>query len=270
MKILLLGASGLLGSEFAKLLPGIDCPTHRDLDVTDEESVQSFFISRRYDLILYCVAYTAVDQAEIDRSLCYGLNVQGLRNILNSNIPIVHFSTDYVFDAPRGIEIPEDFPRHPLNYYGYTKLEAERLLEASGVPFWNIRTSWLFGEKKENFISKIIQKSKTQNTFSVVDDQIGRPTSSYDLAQFVCYHFLEKKLPIGHYHLQNQGSPVSWAELAEYIGQCIHWKGSIQKIPSDLLHGQTKRPKNSVLKNTKLLENLKDWKIPVCEYIKSF
>lgn len=307
MNILLLGKTGLLGSEFLEILKGKSreitdleffAPNRANFDVLNFEQVDDILSDNHFDLIIYCVAYTSVDQAEKSKSECYALNVEALDNILRYEIPIIHFSTDYVFRAEKDDEITENFPRNPLNYYGQTKLEAEKLLENSNdLPllagegggevdknyakkWWNIRTSWLFGKGGKNFISTILKKAKTEKTLEIVNDEIGRPTYAKDLAEFVVAEFVEQKKPSGHYHLQNTGKPVSWANLARFLKNLspdlnldmLTSKSrlvfpEIKEITADKLNRPAKRPLNSVLKNTKLKTKMRDWKAAVRDFL---
>ncbi|MCF7830715.1 NAD(P)-dependent oxidoreductase [Candidatus Gracilibacteria bacterium] len=271
MKILLLGKTGLLGSEFPEILEKAQiefvAPSHIELDLLDFAKVDQFLAGNFFDKILYCAAYTDVDKAETERGLCERMNVKALENILTHRRPIIHFSTDYVFNAPPNFSIPEDYERKTLNFYGQSKLQAEKLLETSNVPFWNVRPSWLFGKNKENFVTKILKLSQEQDVLKIVGDQIGRPTSTKDLAEFVVQNFLLKTQEVGHFHLQNSGNPVSWAEFAKYFLKKKNWDGEIREISSDELEAKVIRPKNSVLQNTKLPENLRDWQEAVDEFL---
>lgn len=274
MKILLLGGSGLLGRYFQDIFSAKNieflAPTREDFDVSDVEKIREFFEKnnpKEFSKVVYCVAYTNVEKAETERDECESINREGLKNVLKYKIPVVHFSTDYVFGhMPYGVEIEEDFPRFPLNFYGGTKLRAEKLLESNTTDYWNIRTSWLFGNEGD-FISKIRKKSADFLELDLVDDQIGRPTYAKDLAQFVTENFLEKSQLKGSYHFQNTGKPISWAEFAEYVLEKTDWHGSVQKKSADFFGFQAERPRNSVLKNTKLSDNLRSWQAAVDEYL---
>ncbi len=265
MKVLLLGKTGLLGSEFLKVLKqeNVDllAPGRDELDLLDFEAVQDFLSTNKPNQIIHCGAYTAVDQAEREMKMCEKINVHALDNLLKSQIPIIHFSTDYVFDHhPHGTEIPEKTQRNPLNFYGKTKAQAEELLENSGVNYWNIRTSWIFGPGKKNFVSTILNLAETHNELQIIHDQIGRPTYALDLAKFVVENFVKNTPSSGHYHLQNTGDPVSWAEFAEYFLDKTNWNGEIKKINAADWDAPAKRPQNSVLKNTKIDKNMRDWR----------
>lgn len=284
MKILLLGKTGLLGSEFLEILETKSrefiAPNRKELNVTNFKQVADFSAENKVDLIIYCVAWTDVDGAEKWKERTHTLNVKALENILQYKIPIIHFSTDYVFRAEKDDEITENFPRNPLNYYGQTKLEAEKLLENYSGKWWNIRTSWLFGKGGKNFISTIIEKAKTEKTLEIVNDEIGRPTSAQNLAEFVVAEFVEQDKPSGHYHLQNTGKPVSWANLARFLKNLspdlnldmLTSKSGlvfpeIKEITADKLNRPAKRPLNSVLKNTKLKTKMRDWKAAVRDFL---
>jgi len=263
--VLLLGSSGLLGSEFLKILEAQEeieyvAPSHRELDVMDFEAVDRFLAHEYFDRVLYCIAYTQVDRAEIEQGQCEQLNVDALKNIIAHRRPVIHFSTDYVFDAPKDLAIPENYPRQPLNFYGQSKVQAEELLEVSKNPFWNIRTSWLFGAERENFVSRILKIARTQDSIPVVTDQIGRPTYVKDLAAFVFEHFVKKEQPIGTYHLQNSGEPVSRADFAAFLLDKMNWMGELQRVPYEQFSERAVRPKNSMLQNTKLPFEMRDWK----------
>ncbi len=272
MRILLLGKKGLLGTEFLKILEGGEydflAPSHSKLDVSDVEAIEGFTKENgKFDRVIFCVGYTAVDHAEIDRDACKKANVDCTKNLLKFNSPIIHFSTDYIFDAPLGIEIDENYRRSPLNFYGETKLRAEIFLENSGVDFWNIRTSGLFGKGKNNFFITMYDLSQKFPELKIVDDQILRPTLTSDLAKYVMQNFVKKIQPCGHYHAQNSGNSASWADLARFYLDLKSINTPIKKITSKEFDAPAKRPKNSVLKNTKLNENLRDWQEAMREYV---
>jgi len=265
MRILLLGKKGLLGTEFLEILErekyDFLAPSHAKLDVSDGDSVEIFARENgKFDRVIFCVGYTAVDRAETNREVCKKINVDCMNNILKLDSPIINFSTDYVFDAPSNLEIPEDYRCSPLNFYGETKLRAEKILENSGIEFWNIRTSGLFGKGKNNFFTTMYDLSQRLPELKIVDDQILRPTLASDLAEYVMKHFVNKTQPKGHYHAQNSGGPASWADLARFYLDLKSINTPIKKITSAEFGAPAQRPKNSVLKNTKLDENLRDWK----------
>ena len=272
MRILLLGKTGLLGSEFFDLLSQREdielvAPTHRELDLLNVLAVDAFLAGQFFDRIIDCVGYTEVDVAETERGRCKQLNIQILETLLSHRQPIIHFSTDYVFNISSGEEIRENSERAPLNYYGETKLQAEKLLEQYSALWWNIRTSWLFGSHGKNFITTIREKAVLQPSLRVVGDEMGRPTFVSDLAKFVTEEFVDKSPASGHFHLQNTGEPCSWADLAEYVLQRTGSETEIKRISATGLERPAKRPKNSVLTNTLLNRNMRSWKEAVDSFL---
>jgi dTDP-4-dehydrorhamnose reductase len=277
MKICLFGATGLLGSEFKKLFIeqefGFIAPKSSELSLLKHDKVLAYLKAEKPTLIINCAAYTAVDKAEKNEEICMKLNGDAVTNLVKAGIPIINFSTEYVFNAPVGLEIPEDYQRDPQSVYGKSKAQAEEALEASDIGWWNIRTSWLWSDGTNNFVSTIKRLSTKYDELTIIDDQIGRPTYAPELANFVVEHFvrpvsnLESSsgdrslvLETGHYHLQNTGSPVSWAGFAQYFLNQEAWHGKIKKISTEEYGATAVRPKNSVLKNTKLDEEMSDWK----------
>lgn len=287
MKILLIGSTGLLGSEFKKILEksrhDLLAPCRATLNITEADNLKVFFGKIQPELIINCAAYTAVDLAETEREKAYLLNAKAIENLCDTGVPLINFSTDYVFDYDLKVgDIPENYTRKAVNYYGATKLEGERILDQSEVPFWNIRTSWLFGPAGKNFVATILQISENRDELKIVADQYGRPTYAPDLAAFVVEHFVNSlaqnpskspfkkgdlKVPIGHYHLQNSGQLVSWAEFAEYFLKLKKWPGTLVQIPTSEYPTAARRPGNSGMANTKLEVQMRDWREAVEEYL---
>ena len=271
--LLLLGKTGLLGSEFATRLKerGISfvAPGSDELNVLDFEEVLSYLRANSITKILHCVAYTDTEKAEQEEvDKCEALNVRALENLLLAKIPVIHFSSDYVFGhQDPDVEILEEMPRAPLNRYGVSKYKAEQLLEASGVDFWNIRTTWLFGATKKNFVSAILGASLNRDKLKIVHDQVGRPTYAKDLASYVVSHFVVGTVSSGHYHCQNSGPKVSWAEFAEFFLGEVGWEGEVERIKALDWPSKVERPRNSVLHNSKLEVEMRDWRDGVREWL---
>jgi len=254
MKILLTGGTGLLGRAFVKLCTerGLDffAPSSDTLDVLDFAAADAFIKTAKPDLIIHCAAYTAVDLAETEQEKCWALNVGALENLLIYKIPIVHFSSDYVFDAPvlkdgKPFVINPDYPRAPLNFYGESKVAAEEALENSGIDWWNIRTTWLYSPDGEGFPEKIKERRVKGEALRVVNDQYGRKTLTTDLAQFVldqvaCPGGIEPRTNI---HYQSPGPIHTWYDWACEIVNV----DKVEPIKTEDLDLPAKRPKNSVL-----------------------
>lgn len=261
--ILLVGSSGLLGKAFLEAFQGLPfcllTPSRHELDFTDLKQVQAYAQTHAFDLILHCGAYTQVDLAESEPEQCQLVNTQGCKNLLSLGVPLITFSTDYVFDGIQK-KYTEQAARSPLNVYGISKALAEEALEKAESPWWNLRTSWLYGTGGKNFVDTVVQKIKNNAPLAIVDDQIGRPTNAQDLAECVIEEFIKKVPPIGHYHLQGSGEPASWYDIAQTLQTFLETNVPIKRIKSQDLHLPAQRPSFSVLENTKLAVDLPDWK----------
>ena len=275
MNILILGAGGMLGHAFVKRLQKtsyqILAPTKQVLNITKPLQIEQYFSRHNIDLILHCAAYTNVEEAESNEDECFRINAEGLAHLLEHNVPIIHFSTDYVFDQKQSAlqqGIPEDMHQNAINVYGKSKQMAEKLLESGENKWWNIRTSWLYGPSGKNFVDTMRTKLQTEPEVSVVDNQIGRPTSIQDLVEFVVTHFIDNTQQIGHYHLQNSGKEVSWHEITQSIQDTLKTNCTIHPVSSETFPTKAKRPKWSVLENTKL-PPMPEWSESLRKYLES-
>ena len=248
-----------------------------DLDITDEGAVFGVFDKYKPDIVINCAAYNKVEQAEVDIESAYNNNAFGpylLAKTANYfNAGIVHISTDYVFGGNKDGFTELDCP-NPLNVYGASKLSGEQLVRLANKRSFIIRTSWLFGKNKEgngkNFVTTMISKAKEGDKIRVVEDQIGSPTYTFDLARKI-FEVLSSGAKPGIYHITNSGH-CSWYEFSKKILEFS--KIDVEIIPIKTLESGTKikRPHNSVLKNKKLEEIkiplLRNWQDALDEYIK--
>lgn len=275
MNILLIGSTGLLGTEFARILEKTNhtvlAPTKKTLDITNPIQIERYFDKHSIELILHCAGYTNVEQAETDQDLCFQINTESLEHLLQQNTPIIHFSTDYVFNEdkirfPKGI--PENTTQGPINVYGQSKQIAEKILENWNGKWWNIRTSWLYGKGGPNFVDIMTTKLTNEEEITVIEDQHGRLTNAQDLAHFVLTQFIDQSPPNGHYHLQNSGETSSWADITEHVQQILKTSCKIQRIPSNEYPTKAKRPAWSVLQNTKL-PAMPEWSESLRKYLEN-
>jgi len=251
MKIFLTGGSGLLGRAFVATLKARDiefiAPSSSTLDLCDPAQVKTFMTTEKPDLIIHCAAYTAVDLAESEQDKCWAVNVSALEHLITYNVPIVHFSTDYVFDAflkkdGHFFVITPDYPRAPLNFYGESKVAAEEVLENSDIDWWNIRTTWLYGPDGEGFPEKIKKRAERDEQIAVVNDQYGRKTLTTDLAQFVMDEVLDSQ-PKKSLHYQSEGPIHTWYDWAcELLPDT-----EITPVSAAEMNFAAKRPENSIL-----------------------
>ncbi|WP_406022763.1 dTDP-4-dehydrorhamnose reductase [Succinivibrio sp.] len=189
--VLLTGAKGQVGLELNQVLleqgfKVIAC-SHSDLDITNEQEISSLFESTKIDLVINSAAYTAVDKAEDEKELCYAVNALGpkllARECRNYDIPLIHISTDYVYDNNTQKEHTENDEVATHCEYGRTKLFGERFILESGCKYVILRSSWIFGRYGKNFVKAMRNLAKTRDSLKVVADELGNPTSARALAE---------------------------------------------------------------------------------------
>ena len=276
MRVLITGGSGQLGYDIAKLLEENNTmmyvPTHEEMDITDRDSVMMAFDSFKPDVVFHCAAYTAVDKAEEDKERCYDINVNGTKNIVDaSNMygsKVVYISTDYVFHGDKnGIYETSDIT-DPINYYGYTKYlgEQEVMKNSNNLV---VRISWVFGINGKNFVKTMLRLASSRDEISVVSDQVGSPTYTYDLARLLVD--MVNKNKNGIYQATNEGY-CSWYEFAKYIFEVSGIDIRVNPILTKDYVTLAKRPLNSRLSKDKLdedgLTRLPDWKDATKRYIR--
>ena len=249
MKILVTGVKGQLGYDIVNECKnrnieaiGVDV---EEMDITDAKKVEEVIKSGNYDAVVHCAAWTAVDKAEDEIEACTKVNVDGTKNIANVckelNISMMYFSTDYVFDGQGNQPWHEYDKRNPLNVYGQTKYEGELAVEALEKHFI-VRIAWVFGVNGNNFIKTMLRLGKERGAVSVVDDQIGSPTYTYDLSKLVVDMIQTDKY--GTYHATNEGL-CSWYEFACEIFKQAKLDVEVTPVDSSAFPAKAKRPNNS-------------------------
>ena len=279
MRILVTGVKGQLGHDVVHEMKkrGLD-PVGVDLeemDITDKEACVKVITEAKVDAVIHCAAYTAVDAAEDNVELCRKVNSQGTRNIAevcrDLDIKMMYISTDYVFDGQGTRPWEPDDARNPLNVYGQTKYEGELAVEELVKKFFTVRIAWVFGVNGKNFIKTMLRIGKERGAASVVDDQIGSPTYTYDLARLLVDMIQTEKY--GRYHATNEGL-CSWYEFAcEIFRQAGMDQVKVTPVhTSEYPASKAKRPMNSRMSKEKLTENgferLPEWKNAVGRYLK--
>jgi dTDP-4-dehydrorhamnose reductase len=262
-KVLITGANGQLGTELIKAAPVFPAFTFKSIDIdsldlTDQDAVKRHFHQNRYDFLINCAAYTAVDKAESEQEKAFLINagVPGnLQEICTENhCRMIHLSTDYVFDGQACIPYVETDITSPQSFYAKSKLEGE--LEVLKNPEnIVIRTSWLYAAKGANFLNTMLRLGKEKESLNVVFDQIGTPTSAEDLAYAIlsiCDQIDSgDKEAGGIYHYSNEGV-CSWYDFAVEIMEMAGLQCRIHPITSDQYPSPVKRPAYSVLNKTKI------------------
>lgn len=220
MRYLIAGANGMLGRDLQQALEGRDVTAlgRAELDVTDLDAVRA--ASAGHDVIINAAAYTKVDDAESDEDTAFAINATGAANLATAaaenEATLVQVSTDYVFDGSATTPYAEETPVNPVSAYGRTKAEGERLAQELNPGRTHIvRTAWLYGAHGPNFAKTMLRLASTNDTVSVVADQIGQPTWTRDLATQVVA-LLDSDAPAGTYHGTNSGQG-SWYDFAEAI-----------------------------------------------------
>lgn len=275
MRILLLGARGMLGSMLQKVLGDWEVTAwdREELDVTNEGRVRQKIIELRPEIIINSVAYTNVDGAEdeANREACFAVNEKAVKYLAavakELDVPLVHYSTDYVFPGDKKTGYAEeDAPGPAINIYGQAKLAGERALKESGAKFYLIRAAWLYGPNGKNFVNTMLKLGQERNNLPVVSDQHGSPTYTKDVA-LVTKELIEKQYSFGIYHAVNFGE-TTWHGFAQKIFQLAKMDVKVMPITSDQFPRPAKRPKYSLLRNTRG-PALRHWQDALAEYLTS-
>lgn len=279
MKILVTGYKGQLGYDVVNEATsrnieavGVDID---EMDITNVDQVNKVIKEGNYDAVVHCAAWTAVDKAEDPELLetVKKVNVEGTANIANVceelDIPMMYFSTDYVFDGQGEIPWDEYSERKPLNVYGQTKYEGELVVEKLQKHFI-IRIAWVFGVNGNNFIKTMLRLGKERGAVSVVNDQIGNPTYTYDLAKLVVDMIQTEKY--GIYHATNSGDFISWYDFACEIFKQAGLDVEVTPVDSNTFPAAAKRPNNSRMNQSELDKNgfnrLPSWQDALSRYLK--
>ncbi|MBR5503480.1 MAG: dTDP-4-dehydrorhamnose reductase [Methanobrevibacter sp.] len=254
MKILITGAYGMLGSDLREVLKSHELIVtgSKDLDITDKEKVIEFICENSPEMVINAAAYTAVDDCESNYDDAYAVNAIGPCNLAIAcnklDIPLIHVSTDYVFDGLKTTPLVEDDNLGPKSAYGKTKLEGEKLIQENCEKFFILRTAWLYGVNGGNFVSTMLNLSKEHDELTVVNDQVGSPTFSLDLAKAISELLESDKY--GIYHLTNEGE-CSWYEFSLDIFKAAGIDVKVRPVSTDEFPRPAPRPSYSVLSNEK-------------------
>lgn len=282
IRILLTGGAGQVGWELRRTLAGfgeVVAPPRDVLDLASADSIAAAVRGTRPDLIVNAAAYTAVDKAESEPDMAMSVNGTAPRVLaeeaLRSGATVVHYSTDYVFDGSKaGGAYREDDPPAPLNVYGRTKLAGERALGEAGCPHLIFRTSWVYGARGQNFFLTMLRLAREKKELKIVDDQFGAPTPARFIAEATADAIARTSVQgrldqdrfqemSGIYHMTASGR-TNWYGFAAEILRGQKGVAALLPIPSAEYPSPAKRPRNSLLDNTKLNQrfgiSLLDWK----------
>jgi dTDP-4-dehydrorhamnose reductase len=277
MRILVTGKNGQLGRSIHKVISANNTETNTnqnlnefvfvgkgELDLSQEEGISNYFINNdKFDIIINCAAYTAVDKAEEEQDLANKVNhlaVKKLAEITNNQqAKLIHISTDYVFDGESNKPYVETDKTSPINVYGKTKLAGEKALqEAMPANAIIIRTSWVYSEYGNNFVKTILRLGKERDELNIVNDQIGSPTYATDLAEAILAiinnkDYQNEENPTEIYHYSNEGE-ISWYDFAKEIFELADIKCSVIPVITGQ-HSTTlaRRPKSVLMNKDKII-----------------
>ncbi len=280
-KILITGSKGQLGRALKKMLSDMYDLTLFDidnLDITNIDQVYAVIGEVKPDIIINAAAYTAVDLCEENKVLAHQVNAIGPKNLATIanqvGSKLVHISTDYIFDG-KGIKLEDDSIRpyietdepNPQNVYGQSKLDGEKYITSIIDNYYIIRTAWLYGQGK-NFLDTMLELAKKHDTIKVVNDQLGSPTSTYELSLMIKAIIQEDDYGIYHGTCEGQ---CSWYTFAKEIFKLKHIDIDVIPVNSDEFPRPAKRPNYSVLENRKLYDNrlfqFKEWENALSNYL---
>ena len=266
MKYLIAGASGQLAKAFISRFEqdGISfaAPPEQEFDITDPDAVERTVAATSPDVIINCAAYNAVDAAEQNPEPAFRINAEAVRTLAETaashGAKFVHYGTDYVFDGKTERPCREDDPTNPLNAYGNSKRDGEKIAVDAGALV--LRVSWVYGDGTQNFFHKMLQWSEGKDVLKVVWDQISIPTYTEDIVTYTL-KALDAGLT-GLYHLTNSGYATRY-EVARRFFKCIERDTIIIPVGSDAFPSPVKRPFFSAMSNQKLSDaletNIPDW-----------
>ncbi len=293
-KILIIGSSGMLGIDLSQELFhdcevfGADLVRRSSfavrgfykLDITKKQNVSALIKNLNPEVIIHAAAWTDVDGCEFDEKKAYRINSEGTKNVALAckaiGATLIYLSTDFVFDGKRKKPYKETDKTKPLSIYADSKLKGEARVKRILKKYFILRTGWLYGKHGKNFVDTILKKAKTEDLLKVVDDQIGSPTYTKDLAKAIHTlindtsnraHF---NVPYGIYHISNSGS-VLWYDYAKEILRLAKSQTKVVPISSRELDRSAKRPKMSVLDNSKFIKftgyKMRNWQEALKEYV---
>ena len=275
MKILITGSNGMLGHDLISVLKkehDLVLTTSKTLDITDKDKTIDFICDAKPDIVINSAAYTDVDGCEENSDLAFSVNGDGVRNLALAcreiDCPLLHISTDYIFNGKNDRPWIEDDEIGPISVYGKSKLEGEQAILEILDKYFIVRTAWLYGINGRNFPKTMLELAKDHSEITVVYDEVGSPTYSLDLARGIS-QLIETDY-YGIYHLTNSGS-CSWCEFARYIFEIADEDVNVIPVTASEFARPAPRPSYSVLENKKWIEKgfkpLRSYKEAIKDYI---
>ena len=277
MKVLVLGAKGMLGQELVKAFSSNEVVAwdREDLDITDREEIIQKIGDLKPNVILNAAAYNAVDKAEEEKDLAFAVNAEAVKNLSEISKKIgsvlVHYGTDYAFNGEKESGYAEDDLIDPQSSYGQSKVQGEKYLQEIGGKYYLIRLSRLFGKTgngenaKKSFIDVILKAAQEKPELEIVNEELSSPTYAPDLAKLT-KEIIANKMPYGIYHGANSGS-CTWYEFADEALKLKNISCKLIPVPVGRFPRPAKRPNYSILLNTKL-SPARNWQEALKKYLK--
>ena len=279
MRILVTGASGQLGQEFKN---NVSNSNHEfffndvnELDITKKKEILDYVTIYKIQLIINCAAYTNVNKSETYKNLAIKVNSDAVKNLIEvceeKKLKMIHFSTDYVYNSNNISPIKEDSNINPINYYGFSKREGEKIIEKSLSDSIIIRTSWLYSMYGSNFVKTMIKKGDNGEKIYVINDQFGCPTYAKDLVNVILSIIdsgVKPKYKV--YNFSNEGY-TNWYDFTKKIFELKKLNCSIIPVDSENYRSIARRPKYSVLDKSRIKDtfniNIRNWEDALQEFI---
>ena len=279
MKILVTGANGQLGQEFknnvSKNKDDFYFTDKNELDIINKNHVLNYVSDNQIDLIINCAAYTNVNESETNKRQAIKVNSDAVKNLVEicqeQKLKMIHISTDYVYNSNNINPIKEDSNINPINYYGFSKREGEKIIEKSFSDSIIIRTSWLYSMYGSNFVKTMIKKSENGEKIYVINDQFGCPTYAKDLVNVILSIIdsgIKPKYKV--YNFSNEGY-TNWYDFTKKIFELKKLDCSINPVDSENYRSIARRPKYSVLDKSRIKDtfniNIRNWEDALQELI---
>ena len=279
MRILVTGANGQLGQEFKNNVSNSNHEfffnDEKELDIINKNHILNYVLDNQIDLIINCAAYTNVDESEINKNQAIKVNCDAVKNLIEiceeKKLKMIHFSTDYVYNSNNLNPINEDSNINPINYYGISKREGERIIEKSSSDSIIIRTSWLYSMYGNNFVKTMIKKGENSDKVYVINDQFGCPTFSKDLVNCTLNIITSNKFNKHKvYNFSNEGF-TNWYEFTKKIFELKKINCDIIPVDSNSYKTTAIRPKFSVTDKSRIKDifniTIRNWDEALEEFI---
>ena len=279
MRVLVTGANGQLGKEFKNNVSNSDHEFYfadeNELDITKKKEILDYVIKYKIELVINCAAYTNVNDAETNKRQAIKVNCDSVRNLVEvfeeKKIKMIHFSTDYVYNSDNLNPINEDSNINPINYYGISKREGEKIIEKSSSDSIIIRTSWLYSMYGNNFVKTMIKKGENGEKIYVINDQFGCPTYSKDLVDCTLNIIVSNKLnKYKVYNFSNQGY-TNWYDFTKKIFELKKINCQIIAVNSDKYKSIANRPKYCITDKSRIKDifniTIREWDKALEEFI---